>query len=237
MRRDRPAARTTAVTRGSRGASSAIASARGRGRVGTSVSRPPGPISMISRGPTGRSAESRCSTQSKPLSFGERAQPGNPTTGAPSHSPIRMRLPGSTGMPKCTTRPPASSIPAGTTSRRSTMAEAPAIRKMSARAARASARRSATSASSWPQRRSATISPPSASTRARVISAVLSKILSFIPGSTVWTRATRFGRKGATRSSAPASAAIAAQAATRARGTAKGMILMVATICLRATIA
>ena len=36
---------------------------------------------MISAGPTGRPATSRSSTQSKPLTLGERAQPGSPSTG------------------------------------------------------------------------------------------------------------------------------------------------------------
>ena len=81
----------------------------------------------LAQAPTGRSASRRCSTQSKPLSLGERAQPGRPSTGTAPMCPTSIRLPGSTGMPKLVITPSAASIPAGMTSRRSTMAEAPAI--------------------------------------------------------------------------------------------------------------
>ena len=74
---------------------------------------------------TGRPASSRISTQSNPFSLGERAQPGAPSTGRPRAVPTSIRLPGSTGMPKCSMRPPTASIAAGMTSRRSAMAEAP----------------------------------------------------------------------------------------------------------------
>ncbi len=94
-------------------------------------SSPPAPMRTISARPTGRPAASRSSTMSKPLYLGDLAQPGRPSTGLPSSSPVSSRLPGSTGMPKWMTSPPASSMPAGTTSWRSTIAEAPAIRKMS----------------------------------------------------------------------------------------------------------
>ncbi len=50
---------------------------------------------------TGRPASIRIRIQSKPFSLGERAQPGAPITGLPPVSPISIRLPGSTGMPKC----------------------------------------------------------------------------------------------------------------------------------------
>ena len=74
---------------------------------------------------TGKPASSRISTQSKPFSFGERAQPGAPITACPRNRPISIRLPGSTGMPKCSIAPPMASTAAGMTSRRSAIAEAP----------------------------------------------------------------------------------------------------------------
>ena len=70
-------------------------------------------------------ASTRCRTQSKPFSFGDRAQPGAPMIGIPARSASSSRLPGSTGMPKCSIRPPIASIAAGMTSRRSVIAEAP----------------------------------------------------------------------------------------------------------------
>src|SRR5262249_43410942 len=51
-------------------------------------------------------ASKRMSTQSNPFSFGERAQPGAPITGRPRAEAMSRRLPGSTGMPKCSMRPP-----------------------------------------------------------------------------------------------------------------------------------
>ncbi len=51
------------------------------GRDGISLSRPPAPMRMMSRRSIGSPAATRCSTQSKPLSLGERAQPGRPSTG------------------------------------------------------------------------------------------------------------------------------------------------------------
>ena len=59
----------------------ALASARGSGRDGISANSPPLPIRMISAGPTGKPATNRSNTQSKPLTLGERAQPGSPNTG------------------------------------------------------------------------------------------------------------------------------------------------------------
>ena len=69
-----------------REASSSLSS-RGCGRVGISASRPPAPIFTISARPTGRPAARRSSTMSKPLYFGDLAQPGRPSTGLPSSSP------------------------------------------------------------------------------------------------------------------------------------------------------
>ncbi len=79
---------------------------------------------VVARSPAGRHS-SRISTQSKPFSLGLRAQPGAPSTGRPPAAPISIRLPGSTGMPKCSIVPPTASTAAGMTSRRSAMAEAP----------------------------------------------------------------------------------------------------------------
>ena len=89
----------------------------------------------------------------------------------------------------------------------------------------------ANSASSWPARRSGSSELPSASIRARVTASVLSSTLSFMPGRVVWISATRRAWKGAMRNSFPAAAMADRQAATRASGTANGMILTVATIC------
>ena len=134
IRVDRPAARTKTATRGAccgPSASEGSLSSRGCGRLAISASRPPAPMRTISARLTGSPAASRSSTMSKPLYLGDLAQPGRPSTGMPSSSAVNSRLPGSTGMPKCRTVPPASAMPSGTTSCRSTMADAPAIRKRS----------------------------------------------------------------------------------------------------------
>ena len=49
----------------------------------------------------------RSSTQSAPFSAGDRAQPGKPITGLSPNLPWKRRLPGSTGIPKRVTLPPA----------------------------------------------------------------------------------------------------------------------------------
>ena len=85
-------------------------------------------MSMMSSGITFTSAMTRASTQSKPLSFGERAQEGTPITGTSPSAPNIIRLPGSTGMPRCSTLPPALLTAMGITSPRSVMAEAPKTR-------------------------------------------------------------------------------------------------------------
>ena len=54
---------------------------RGCGRVGISISSPPTPMPAMSASDTSMPAISRSSTQSKPFSFGLRAQPGAPSTG------------------------------------------------------------------------------------------------------------------------------------------------------------
>ena len=80
MRVERPAARMTAAMRWP---FSGSGSARGCGRVTISISSPPTPKPVTSSRDTGRPASSRISIQSKPFSFGERAQPGAPRIGWP----------------------------------------------------------------------------------------------------------------------------------------------------------
>ena len=101
IRVERPAASTIAAIRRP---FSGSGSARGCGRVTISISRPPTPRPVTSSRDTGRPASSRIRIQSKPFSFGERAQPGAPRIGWPRACPISIRLPGSTGMPKCSMR-------------------------------------------------------------------------------------------------------------------------------------
>ena len=55
--------------------------ARGNGRVGISIRRPPTPRPVISSAVGHSPAKIRFRTQSKPFSFGLRAQPGAPITG------------------------------------------------------------------------------------------------------------------------------------------------------------
>ena len=68
---------------GGRGPCSGLgeAAARGIGRLPISMSRPPAPMRMMSAPLSERPAIKRRSTQSSPLSLGERAQPGMPSTG------------------------------------------------------------------------------------------------------------------------------------------------------------
>ncbi len=164
MRVERPAASTSTATRGACRGAGLVVAVVARLRAGWR-SRPAGrrrPCARSRRGRPARPAARRSSTMSKPLYLGDLAQPGRPSTGLPSSSAVSSRLPGSTGMPKWMTSPPACSMPAGTTSWRSTIAEAPAIRKMSqpspVRPCRAP-RRSAFA--SWAQRRSPTSALPS----------------------------------------------------------------------------
>ena len=223
MRRDCPAASTSAATLpGCAGFAS-----RGCGRVGISISRPPTPMPMMSCRVTGMPAARRPSTQSKPFSLGERAQPGRPRTVRSPRCASSSRLPGSTGMPKCSTVPPAASIAAGSTSRRSVIAEAPAISRRSPPLARM---RSASAVISWAERASLISRPPAAAMRSAVTATVLSSTDSLVPGRRVWISATSSGRYGATRTSGPPSRAIARQRSIAACGAANGMILMVATI-------
>ena len=176
---------------------------------------------------TGTPASNRISTQSKPFSFGERAQPGAPSKVFPPSCPIRMRLPGSTGMPKCSMRPPAASIAAGITSRRSAIAEAPNTITSSAPSRSTSAIAARSLPSSCTTRRSATMLAPAGASRSCVIFRVLSITLSDRPGSNVETMPTFLTRYGATRISGFASPAIVSAVETAPCGTANGMIFTV----------
>ncbi len=238
MRRDRPAARTSAAIFGRACAAGAASSpARGMGRVGISIRRPPAPIRIRSRPVTGTSASRRWSTQSSPLNLGERTQPGRPSTGTAPKWARRRRLPGSTGMPKWSMQPPAASIPAGITSRRSVIAEAPAISTISASALRAAAMAAETASVSCGTRVSERRRLPMDSIRPRTMATVLSRTDSLRPDRRVWMRATPRARKGATRTSGPPWLASATARARSALGTANGMILTVATICFASTTA
>ena len=174
-------------------------------------------------------ANSRAKTQSIPFSRGLRAHPGRTSAGRSPMAHTQMRLPGSTGMPKCSTFPPAATMPAGPTSRRSTTALAPATRRMSAPSAISARRASATSASAWGQVRGGNSVPVSPATRAAVADAVPSRMPCFNPGSVVITKPTRNGRNGWSRSGGRSCAAASARCSA-ASGTAKGITLMVATI-------
>ena len=67
--------------------------ARGCGREGISISNPPTPIPETSSGVTSTPAAMRSRTQSKPFSFGLRAQPGAPRIGRPAAvAPISMAM-------------------------------------------------------------------------------------------------------------------------------------------------
>ncbi len=127
------------------------------------------------------------STQSNPFSFGERAQPGAPSTGRPRASATSSRFPGSTGMPKCSIRPPIASTAAGITSRRSAIAEAPNTMTSSAPASSTSPIALASARCSCGTRRSATILAPAGSIRSAVTFRVLSTTLPASPGSKVDT--------------------------------------------------
>ena len=138
-----------------------------------------------------RPASSRISTQSKPFSTGERAQPGAPSTGTPPALPISSRLPGSTGMPKCSMAPPISVIAAGITSRRSAIAEAPNTITSSAPSPSNSLIAAASAASSCGTRRSAMMAAPAGASRSAVTRRVFSITFGASPGSRVETTPTR----------------------------------------------
>ena len=186
MRLERPAASTSAAML----RTGCSGSSRGCGRVTISMSRPPTPMPVMSSRGTGSPARSRISTQSKPFSFGLRAQPGAPSTACPAAAPIKSRLPGSTGMPKCSMRPPIASSAAGITSRRSAMADAPKTMTISAPCLSTSSSARASACGSCGTRRSATIAAPAGASRSAVILSVLSITFAESPGSTVETMPT-----------------------------------------------
>ena len=227
MRVERPAASTRPATL--RPASGA-GSARGCGRVTISISNPPTPSPVMSERRIGSPASRRVSTQSKPFSFGERAQPGAPSTGRPFASATSSRLPGSTGMPKCSMCPPMLSTAAGITSRVSAIAEAPNTTTISAPALSTSSSALASALVSCGTRRSATIVAFAGASRSAVTFRVFSITLSASPGSSVEMMPTLRTRNGATRTigSAPRAAATARSRASPA--TANGMIFTVAII-------
>ena len=185
---------------------------------------------MMSDAVTSTPAKMRCSTQSKPLSLSERAQPGSPSTCDSPRRARSSRLPGSTGMPKWSMAPPASTTAAGTTSRRSTMADAPAIRMTSQPRLCSWPTASATSVRLWAQRTSAASEPSSRESRVATAPVVESRTLSRIPGSRVWIKPTVRACSGARHSIGPLSSAISTQRSTTARDAAKGITLTVATI-------
>ncbi len=172
-----------------------------------------------------------------PLSLGDFAQPGSTKAGRSPMRPRQIRLPGSTGIPKCRISPPAATIAAGPTSRRSTTAEAPAISSISAPCAISASSAATTGASSCGTRRAGSSVPVRRFTRSVVTAIAFSVALSFMPGSSVTTRPTWSGRNGCRVSAGPPCRAIAATTSRTAPGTAKGTTLMVATRSLAATTA
>ena len=169
-------------------------------------------------------------TQSKPFSLGERAQPGAPSTGRPCAEPISRRLPGSTGIPKCSIRPPIVSTAAGITSRRSAIADAPNTMTSSAPAASSSSMAAANARCSCATRRSAIIVAPAGARRSCVTFSVFSMTFGASPGSRVETTPTFLMRYGATRRRGAAFSATARAASRLVVATAKGMIFTVAII-------
>ena len=213
MRVDRPAASNSAAIRGPGGtfartfgaAGCGLASARGNGRDGISASRPPAPMRMISSRPTGTPAQRRSSTQSKPLTFGERAQPGRPSTGVSPSLPEQQHVAGIDRHAEMLD--PAAGL---LDRRRDHVApiddDRGAVHQHHLGAGidgggdeQAPARRPY--ARSAPRIASA---EPSAASRVSVTARVLSRMLSFSPGSRVWISATRRGANAATRSSGSA---------------------------------
>ena len=174
---------------------------RGCGRAGLSVSSPPTPMAAISARPTGKPASTRHSTKSKPLSLGERAQPGRPSTVRPSKRARHQQIAGiDRHAEDRRSVPPARSSAAGITSRRSVMALAPNTRMGSAPAAAAArdglrhARRSHGPRGARTRWRSR-----AARSLASSASRFLSRSAGFHPGRRVEISATRLRRNGATR--------------------------------------
>ncbi|MGY4293862.1 hypothetical protein ACVWXN_001957 [Bradyrhizobium sp. i1.4.4] len=136
-------------------------------------------------------ASNRISTQSKPFSTGERAQPGAPSTGTPPARAISSKLPGSTGMPKCSISPPIPVTAAGMTSRRSAIADAPNTMTSSAPSPSNSLIAADSARSSCCTRRSAMMLAPAGASRSAVTRSVLSITFDERPGSSVETTPTR----------------------------------------------
>ena len=172
-----------------------------------------------------------------PFSFGLRAQPGNTKAGLFPIRPTQIRLPGSTGMPKCTISPPARTMPAGPTSRRSSTAEAPITSSMSAPAASKPSSAGATDSSSCGQRTGGSNEPVNCVIRCSVTAIVLSVVLSFSPGNSVATRPTCRCRNGYNVSGEPFCRANVSATVSTVPGTENGMILIVATRSFGATTA
>ena len=229
IRVERPAASTRAATFAARAGLPSLAPRRGWARAAVSLSRPPTPIAMTSRGVTSSPAARRSSTRSRPLSFGERAHPGSPSTGRPRQRASRRRFPGSTGIPRWSTSPPAATMPPGMTSRRSAMADAPTISTICAPASRAWPTARATAPASWRQRTSFTTWPSSVSIRERSTREVLSSTVSFVAGSRVWMTTVSIGSKAATRIAGAGPRPARARSSTLP-GTANGITLIVASI-------
>ena len=106
-------------------APAASAQSRGCGRVTISISRPPTPMPVMSSRGTGRPREKPHQHPVEAIFLGAARAARRAQHRMPGGMPTSMRLPGSTGMPKCSMRPPIASSAAGMTSRRSAIAEAP----------------------------------------------------------------------------------------------------------------
>ena len=202
---------------------------RGVGRLGISLRRPPLPIKKTSDDDTGRPQKRRCNIQSNPLSFGERAHPGTPNTGILLISPISIRFPGSTGIPKCLTVPDNASIEDGIISRRSATADEPTTSTISAPALSCLEMALARISISCSQRSSKANLLPIVSRRWIVTLEVLSRTFSPVPGRVVWINPTLCGLAAQT-SNLPFRACSSASV-NSVPDTAKGITFTVATIC------
>ena len=135
--------------------------------------------------PAGRTAAAPAPSRSRSPSGCGRSRARRAPAGRGPHA-TSMRLPGSTGMPKCSMVPPTASTAAGMTSRRSAIAEAPNTMTSSAplvehlveRARRAPRSRAARAAPRRSSRRAG-------ASRSAVTRSVFSITLSASPGSTV----------------------------------------------------
>jgi hypothetical protein len=144
--------------------------------------------------------------------------------------PIIIRLPGSTGMPKCSISPPTASSAAGMTSRRSAIADAPNTITSSAPALSSSSIARDSAACSCGTRFSAMIAAPAGARRVAVIFSVFSITFGERPGSRVDTTPTLRNLYGATRMTGFALFATTTASSRAFAATAKGMIFTVAII-------